>query len=114
MIAVEGVKMDAIQGLEVIGGNLRYIGGRRLEMNGLAVDIPETGYAYLGVGLVILAGMMRPCAVRLSGGGAERFGTLRIGEAEMRKVISEVERTGVDSIPFTFRFSQPRPRYSRN
>ena len=118
MIAVEGISMaeqqkpamrfDAMQGL------IRHTGGRGIMLNGVNVEVPAGGFAFVGIELVIVGNMMMPKVRELKGPMAERYGAMRFGEEQLQHVIEQSAMVGGMDVPFVFSFDRPRPKTSVN
>jgi len=83
-------------------------------LNGLRLEVPETGYAFVGFELVVIGGVLMPKAREFSGEMAPRYGAMRFGEAQLQNVIQQSAMVGGMDVPFLFTFKNPRPKTSVN
>jgi len=97
-----------------VSGLLKYEGGRVLNLNGINLDVPEHGFAFVAFQLIPIDGVLMPCAREIKGPTAMRYGAMKFGETELQAARDQADAFEGDGIPFTFAFGNPRPRYSVN
>ena len=115
MITAEGIKMMA-PGIRFnpMSGILKHEGGRCLNMNGVTINVPKIGCAFVGIQQIAINGYIMTCARELTGSAARRFGAMRLGENELQSVKDQTAEMGGDGVPFVFSFGNPRPKISVN
>lgn len=83
-------------------------------LNGLVLEVPETGFAFVGFELVAISGVVMPRARELHGAMAPRYGVMRFGEPQLQNIMQQSAMVGGMDVPFTFSFNRPRPKTSVN
>ena len=118
MIALEGISMAEQQKPEMrynaMHGLLRHTGGRGIMLNGIDIEVPETGFAFVGFELVVIGHAVMPKARVLNGPMAPRYGSMRFGEEQLQSLIQQSAMVGGMDVPFMFSFKHPRPKISVN
>ena len=92
-------------GFKIVAGSIEHIEEHALSINGVRIDIPEEGCAYIGVELGLENGLLDPRIRELTGPGARRFSLLQIGRDELRVIIAALEEYDGPAMPFAY-FSQ--------
>jgi len=99
---------------DTMHGLLRHTGGRGLMLNGVSIEVPEEGFAFVGFELVISGNVMMSKATLLSGPMAPRYGAMRFGELQLQNIMKQSAAVGGMDVPFMFAFKHPRPKTSVN
>jgi len=98
----------------IINGMIEFVQGRTLAINGLEVDIPKEGFAYIAAELFIEDGKLLPRVRELKGTLAERYGFMKIGSEQFEKITDQIMKRGGNGIDFGFASKFKRPKVTVN
>jgi len=95
-------------------GSMQYAGGRIIIIDGVAVEIPRNGYAFIGEAVVAEGGAAVIRGRQCFGPLANRFSFIKIGDSELETIRALCENSPDGSIPYMFSTLHPRPKASLN
>lgn len=98
----------------MISGDFEIVSDRVLSVNGIAVVIPERGYAHIGIELRVHNDSLTPYVRELGGDGGGRFGFLHLGNQELGIIKGMATQKGQLEIPFMFTIPHERPKMTLN
>ena len=98
----------------IINGMIEFVEGRTLSINGLEIDIPKEGFAYIAAELVLQGGKMMTKVVELTGESAKRCSFMMIGQAQFEAIMGEIEKRAWRGVDFAFASSKGRRKVSEN
>jgi hypothetical protein len=99
---------------QIIGGTIEFVQGRTLSINGLEIEVPREGFAYIAAELFLLDGKLMSRVRELKGPNAGRFSFMGIGNDQFTAITSGIEKTGGRAVPFGFMTNTRRPKVTVN
>jgi len=98
----------------VIDGLIEFVQGRTLAINGLKVDIPKEGFAYIAAELLVVNGRLVPQVREINGPSAERYGFMKIDNDRFESITDVIYRKGGGGLDFGFASPHRRPKVTMN
>lgn len=111
---VVGVNNQQQNGFLVVNGTMEHIGGRCVALDGVGVEVPRMGQAYIGAVFFVEDGVMRTRACQFFGEKAARYSLFSLGDKELGIISEKCVENGGNAFPYGFISPHPRPRISMN
>ena len=98
----------------IMQGAFEIVHDRDITINGVPINVPETGKAHIGIELRLHDGKLISYVRELKGCGGGRFGFLHIGDQELNVLRGMLTCDQPTQVPFMFQVPFPRPKMTLN